>query len=151
MLWSVVCHRANRFTSRQNNFGWIDFWQNDHKLFVSPFLQILIVTFWWRRAGLHQATVLKTSKVWVHESRISLSCSLICSCMHRPVSPTYALPYSQGIYSILFSWIVSILTNVAGTKCDLSVVSDLKTDHTLCCVGNDKVVQMALLCMVEPL
>ena len=91
------------------------------------------MTFRWHSAGLHQAIVLKTSKVWVRESCISLSCSLICSCMHLPVSPTYASPHSQGIYSILFSWIVSILTNVAGTKCDLSVVSDLKTDHTPCC------------------
>ena len=133
MLWSVVCHRANQLTSRRNNFGRIYFRQNNHKLFVSPFLQTLIVTFRWRSAGLHQAIVLKMSKVWVRESRMSLSCSLICSCMHLPVSPTYALPHSQGIYSILFSWIVSILTNVAGTKCDLSVVSDLKTDHTPCC------------------
>ena len=133
MLWSVVCHRANRLTSRRNNFGRIYFRQNNHKLFVSPFLQTLIVTFRWRSAGLHQAIVLKMSKVWVRESRMSLLCSLICSCMHLPVSPTYALPHSQGIYSILFSWIISIFTNVAGTKCDLSVVSDLKTDHTPCC------------------
>ena len=45
-------------------------------------------------------------------------------------------------YSILFSWIHRIL-RLGRIKCDLSVVSDLKTDRTPCCCrqrrsGSDK-------------
>ena len=33
------------------------------------------------------------AEVWVCESLISLSCSLICSCMHLPVSPMYTIAW----------------------------------------------------------
>ena len=42
---------------------------------------------------------------------ISLSCSLIRSCMHFPVSPIYFAAFTRNLthYSILFSWIHRIL------------------------------------------
>ena len=75
----------------------------------------------------------ETAKVWVCESHVSLSCSLICSCLHLPVLPMYTLPHSQGIlYTTSFCFCTSTWS-LGRTKCYLSVVSDLKTDRTPCC------------------
>ena len=48
---------------------------------------------------------------WARENRIPLSCSLILSCMHLPVSPIYFAAFTKNLthYSILFSWIHRIL------------------------------------------
>ena len=62
---------------------------------------------------------------------ISLSCSLIRSCMHLTVSPMYTLPYSQEEYTP--SCFRGSTGSLARTKCDLSVVSDLKTYRTQYC------------------
>ena len=73
------------------------------------------------------------AKVWVCESRTSLLCFLIRSCMHLPVTPMYTLPHSQGILNTTPSCFRVSTGSLGRTKCDLNVVSDLKTDHTTCC------------------
>ena len=65
-----------------------------------------------------------TAEVWARESRISLSCSLICSCIQLPVSPIYALPHSQGILYTTPSCFRGSTGSLGRTKCDLSVVSN---------------------------
>ena len=66
--------------------------------------------------------------------RISLSCSLIRSCMHLTVSPMYTLPYSQEeSYTTLHLVFVDPQDPQLASKCDLSVVSDLKTYRTQYC------------------
>ena len=53
--------------------------------------------------------------------------------MHLPVSPIYTLPHSQGILYGSQSYFRGYTGSLSRTKCDLSVVSDLKTDRTPCC------------------
>ena len=73
------------------------------------------------------------AEVWVRESYISLSCSLIHSCLHLPVAPTYTLLHSQGILYTTPSCFRGSTGSLGCTKCDLSIVLDLKTDRTPCC------------------
>ena len=53
--------------------------------------------------------------------------------MHLPVSPIFTLPHSQGILHTSQSYFRGYTGSLSRTKCDLSVVSDLKTDRTPCC------------------
>ena len=71
----------------------------------------------------------ETAEVSIRASRMSLSCSLILSCIGLPVFPMYTLPHSQGI---LPSCLAGSTASFARTNSDLSVVSDLKTARTPC-------------------
>ena len=53
--------------------------------------------------------------------------------MHLPVTPVYTLPHSQGILNTTPSCFRVSTGSLGRTKCDLNVVSDLKTDHMTCC------------------
>ena len=53
--------------------------------------------------------------------------------MHLPVMPRYTLPHSQGILYTSQSYFRGYTGSLSRTKCDLRVVSDLKTDRTPCC------------------
>ena len=87
----------------------------------------------------------ETAEVWVRESRISLSCSIIRSCMYLPVSPIYTLPHSQGILYTTPSCFRGSTGSLGCTKCDLSVVSELKTDRTPCCCGQRRSFEVTIV------
>ena len=75
----------------------------------------------------------ESAEVWVCESRVFLSSSLISSCMHLPISPMYTLPHSQEIFYTPPSCFRGSTESLGRTNCDLSVVSDLKAGRTPCC------------------
>ncbi len=75
--------------------------------------------------------------VLVQVSRIQL-CSLILSWIGLQVLPMLTLPHSQGNQAAFtgktkLSCSVGFTASFGCTRCDLSVVSDLKTAHTSCC------------------
>ena len=53
--------------------------------------------------------------------------------MHLPILRMYTLPHSQGILYSTPSCFCGSTASLGRTKCDLSVVSDLKKDRMPCC------------------
>ena len=74
------------------------------------------------------------AEVWVGVSYISLSCSLILSCIGLRVSPMQTLPHLQGILQTTQPCLAGLMVSFGCTsKLDQSVMSDLKTVQMSCC------------------